>query len=121
MRFDLDEPLYPPHHALPGLLTGLEIDDLEHEWKAAKIDEWCSVAALDRAAVALRSAVAAPVNAPIAAVLAVAEREAGSRNPRVRDAVTAYRTAATRFEGVRAQLDDIRRRAFAAPASRGHC
>lgn len=114
MRFDLDEPLYPPHHALPGLLGALELDALEHEWKAAKVDEWCAVAALTRAGNAVRHAVGAPAMAPIAAALAVAET---TDSPRARRALDAYRAAATRYEDARTALAGIRRRAYAAPTT----
>lgn len=114
MHFDLDEPLYPPHHALPGLLGALELDALEHEWKAAKVDEWCAVRALTSAGDAVRHAVGAPAVAPIAAVLAVAET---TDSPRARRALDAYRAAASVYEGTRTALADIRRRAYAAPAT----
>lgn len=114
MRFDLDEPLFPPHHALPGLLGALEIDGLEHEWKAAKVDEWCAVAAITRAGRALRSAIGAPDSAPIAAVLAVADSGDYPGRPRVARALADYRDAATGYEGVRTRLIDIRARAHAA-------
>ena len=117
MRFELDEPLFPPHHVLPGLLTGLEIDGLEHEWKAAKIDEWCAVSAITQAGAALRSAVGAPASAPIAAVLAVAESGDHPDRQRVARAMAAYQDAATAYEGARAELAEIRRRAFVAPAA----
>jgi hypothetical protein len=117
MRFDLDEPLFPPHHALPGLLGALEIDDLEHEWKSTKVDEWCAVARLTSAATSLRTAVNAPTDADIAMVLAVARWNHNARQPRIERAVKAYEAAATRYEGVRVQLADVRRRAFAAPAA----
>ncbi len=114
MRFDLDEPLFPPHHVLPGLLGALEIDDLEHEWKAEKINEWCAVRALTSAGDVVRHAVGANSKAPIAAVLVVAE---STDSPRARRALDAYRDAATKYEGVRVALADIRRRAFVAPAT----
>ena len=116
-RFNLDEPLFPVDHAHQGLLTGLEIDDLEHEWKAAKIDEWCAVARLNSAAANLRTAVRAAADAPIAMVLAVAGWAEHTNRATVRRAVTTYEKAATQYEGVRVQLADIRRRAFVAPAA----
>lgn len=115
MRFDLDEPLFPPHHVLPGLLGALEIDGLEHEWKAAKVDEWCAVRAITSAGDAVRRAIGAPSTAPITAVLAVAESGDYPSNPRVARALDAYHHAATVYEGARTNLGDIRRRALAAP------
>lgn len=117
MRFDLDEPLFPTDDALPGLLTGRQMDALHQEWKAAKVDEWCAVAALTGTATALRSAVGAPVDARIVAVLAVAGWDDNTHRSRVQRALAAYTDAATFYEGVRVQLADIRRRAFIVPAA----
>jgi hypothetical protein len=113
-RFDLDEPLLPLDEARPGLLTATEMDALLTEWGAVKVDEWGAVAALNRAAAAVRSAVGAPADAPISKALAVAQTRTG---PVVARAVAAYRGAAARYEEVRADLADIRRRAYARPAA----
>lgn len=109
MRFDLDEPLFPLDDALPGLLTGREMDALIDEWKATKIDEWCAVAAVNSAAAALRSAVGLPAAAPIEYVLTEATRKAAGC-VRVARALTVYEHAATRYEGVRVHLADVRNR-----------
>lgn len=107
MRFDLDEPLFPPHDALPGLHTGPELDKLLAAWGAAKVDEWCAVAGLTSAAVRLRAALALPAAAPIQYVLTEGTRKARS-DSRVRRALTAYEQAATVYESVRVHLTDLR-------------
>lgn len=107
MRFDLDEPLFPPHDALPGLHTGPELDKLLAEWGAAKVDEWCAVAGLTSAAARLRGALGLPPAAPIEYVLIEGARRAHSQ-ARVRRALTAYEQAATVYEGVRVHLTDLR-------------
>lgn len=117
MRFNLDQPLFPVDHALPGLLSAIMITRLEVEWKAAKVDEWCAVSRLTSTAASLRTAVNAPADAPIGMVLAVAGWAEHVNRPTVRRAVTAYEQAATQYEGVRVQLADIRRLALAAPAA----
>lgn len=117
MRFDLDEPLFPIDHAHQGLLTAAAIRDLEEEWKVAKVDEWCAVSRLTATAASLRTALGAPADVPMSLVLAVAGWDHNSHRPSVRLAVKAYEAAATRFEGVRVELADIRRRAFVAPAA----
>lgn len=116
MRFQLDEPLFPIDHAHQGLLTATAIRDLEEEWKVAKVDEWCAAARLTATATTLRTAVGAPADAPMSMVLAVAGWDHNSHRPTIRLAVKAYETAATRYEGVRVELADIRRRAHVAPA-----
>lgn len=110
MRFDLDEPLIPDDHARHGLVDLATIAALEEEWKAAKVDEWCTVAALRQAAAGLRSATGRPDAAPIEFVLTDAEHKATDSN-RVRRALTAYHQAATLYEGVRVHLADLRNRA----------
>ncbi|MFG2245505.1 hypothetical protein [Spirillospora sp. NPDC048823] len=112
MRFDLDEPLIPDDHALHGLVDPATMAALEQEWKAAKVDQWCAVAALRQAAAALRSATGRPNAAPIEFVLTDAEHKATDSN-RVRRALTAYHQAATLYEGVRVHLADLRNRATA--------
>ncbi|URN01234.1 hypothetical protein LUW76_46925 [Actinomadura madurae] len=112
MRFNLDEPLIPDDHALHGLVDVATMAALEAEWKAAKVDEWCAVAGLRRAAAGLRSATGRPKAAPIEFVLTNAEHKA-AHSKRVRRALTAYQQAATRCEGVRVHLADLRNRAAA--------
>lgn len=112
MRFDLNEPLIPDDHTLHGLVDRVTMAALEEEWKAAKVDQWCAVAALRQAAAGLRRATGRPNAAPIEFVLTDAEHKATDSN-RVRRALTAYQQAATRYEGVRAHLADLRNRATA--------
>lgn len=110
MRFNLDEPLIPDGHCLPGLVPAATIARLESEWKAAKVDEWCAVGALTAAADQLRAATNSPTGAPIGYVLAISPRLA-SHDTRTRRALAAYETAASRYEGVRVHLTDLRNRA----------
>ena len=110
MRFDLDEPLFPPEDARPGIHTGPELDELHAAWGAAKIDEWCAVAGLNSAAAQLRAALGLPGDAPVQYALTEGARKAHSQS-RVRRALTAYEQAATVYEGVRVHLADLRNRA----------
>jgi hypothetical protein len=110
MRFNLDEPLIPIDWARHGLVPTDTITTLESDWKVAKVDEWCAVNALHSAATGLRNATGLPAAAPIAYVLTVAASKAPD-DARVRRALVAYETAASRYEGVRVHLTDLRNQA----------
>lgn len=109
LRFDLDESLFPLDDALPGLLTAKQIIGLEEEWKAAKVDEWCTVTRLAAAASRLRRALVLPETAPFPFVLNEASLRSG--DARVRRAMAAYEDAATAYEDVRVDLASLRNRA----------
>jgi type II secretory pathway component PulL len=110
MRFDLDEPLIPDGHCLPGLVSAATIARLEEEWKVAKVDEWCAVAALNAAADQLRATINSPSEAPIGYVVAISTRLAG-HDTRTRRALAGYETAASQYEGVLVHLTDLRNQA----------
>lgn len=110
MRFDLDEPLIPDGHCLPGLVPAATIARLEEEWKAAKVDEWCAVAALSAAADQLRTATNCPSEAPFGYVVAISTRLVG-HDTRTRRAFSRYQEAASRYEAVRVHLTDLRNQA----------
>lgn len=110
MRFNLDEPLIPDGHCLPGIVPAATIARLEGDWKAAKVDEWCAVAALTAAADQLRATTNCPSEAPIGYVVAISTRLA-AHDTRTRRALAAYETAASRYEAVRVHLADLRNQA----------
>jgi hypothetical protein len=112
--FNLGEALYPADQALPGFLTHEELAELQAEWGAAKIDEWCAVSRLNGAADAVRRAAGLPAQAPIAWALIRTEDLAQAGDARARRAMAAYQQAAAHYEGVRLVIADIRIRAFAA-------
>ncbi|OLT24382.1 hypothetical protein BJF79_13650 [Actinomadura sp. CNU-125] len=114
MILDLDEPLFSDDHAFHGLLTLDEITEIETDWKAAKVDEWCAVTALTAAANHLRTVAALPAAARFGYVLNAAFNTAVERDPRAARAVQAYRDAHAAYRNATHAKTCIRRRAHAA-------
>lgn len=110
--FDMDERLFDPEHAMPGLLTITQVHDLEEEWKAAKVEEWATYSRLVSATAALFQAAGLPDKAPVpmAWIRAVDRAEAGCSV--AARAVTVYQEAARAYELVRSELVRLRARAL---------
>lgn len=110
--FDMDERLFAPDHAMPGLLAIAQVRDLEEEWKEIKTEEWATYTRLVSATDALFRAAGLPDKAPVpmAWIRAVDRAEAGCSV--AARAVTVYQEAARAFEVVRTEKVRLRARAL---------
>lgn len=117
LRFTMDEPLFDPEAALPGLLPAEEVAELETAWGAVKVDEWCAVGRLLRAYATARRLAGLPPAAPVHIALfghhrvkGVVER-ANEGDARAARAVAECQAAAREYQRVRAEKARLRARA----------